>query len=1110
MLRLIYGGFGSGKSTRVNELIQEAIDGTDKYKKSVYLIVPEQDTVRAELEAARDMPPLYTLTFEVQNFSRLANTVFRSLGGLCYNYADSQSKALCMWQSIRSIGGIISEPMLELDESRINAMLSVMSELRASGVATGELEGAAQRLCVDTPLGRELYDLSAILTVYESVLEQKYTDSEKDLDRLCSILEQNRFFSGCDIFIDGFMSYTAPQMKVIKRLIADANTVTVTLPCDRTRGSYSYTAESEHVSARLISYAQELGVECVCEDMGDNLRGQYADIRYVADHLYRKGSEVYDGECGHVRFYECSDAREEAEAVACFIKEKVQTGSRYRDIAVVARNADDYAGILDAAFARHDIPCFFSCEVKAESHPAVKLLYGAFYLYIKNCRREDVISYLKTGLCGVTAQDCDLFEKYVNTWKINGRRFMSDVPFSSNPAGYTDKMTKQQSYILDCSNRVKDTLIDQLSGLFASLDGEHTVREISRSVWEFMEKLGIEQKLESEARAAMESGDEQAARESEGIYKCIADTLDTIVDTAADEKVDAPEYLRLLKMCLRSKTVSVIPTSADAVTVGSAHMLRTSGISHVFVIGACEGSFPMPIKDVGYFDNVKRKKLSEVGIDILRDVEREYSNELFFYVRAVCSASESVTVTFPSIDVNASAAKISGSTQKLMELLGTREAVRFGSLSVKDRVYDAAALAEMAMTADIDTSTGQTEALLCLAREGELDPYELERVLSPELTEQMYHGKLSMTQSRIESYAKCHFMYLCKYILKLEDAGTGDFSPSDIGNFVHDVLDKLTGELTVDGKFTADIPKQELDSRIDRISGEYLSRVLPEQDAKSARLMSVMRRIRRSVGLICENICHEFEQSYFTPVAHEMKFLDDSPLNPTPLEFSIKEGVSLSLWGILDRADVYRRDGDVYVRVIDYKTGAKDFSLDDIKVGLNLQLMIYLFTLCAQKGDRFREFLGCSEDGRILPAGMLYYSAAVGDVLIDSPCTREQALATAEKGLTRKGLLTCDESILRAMEPDLLKRYIPVSQGKTNLKAERGVKLVDPDEFASIEHQMTESIRSIALDMCEGKIDASPLEYKGMSPCRYCSARVICRRCDGASEAISPDDFEND
>ena len=91
MLRLIFGGFGSGKSRRVLDMIGECTAKKSAYDKSIYLIVPEQDTVRAELEAASTLAPKTALCFEVQNFSRLANSVFRSLGGLSYKYADSAS-----------------------------------------------------------------------------------------------------------------------------------------------------------------------------------------------------------------------------------------------------------------------------------------------------------------------------------------------------------------------------------------------------------------------------------------------------------------------------------------------------------------------------------------------------------------------------------------------------------------------------------------------------------------------------------------------------------------------------------------------------------------------------------------------------------------------------------------------------------------------------------------------------------------------------------------------------------------------------------------------------------------------------------------------------------
>lgn len=1112
MLRLIFGGFGSGKSRRVLDMIGECTAKKSAYDKSIYLIVPEQDTVRAELEAASTLAPKTALCFEVQNFSRLANSVFRSLGGLSYKYADSASKALCMWQSMSALGGLLYQPCEEADEHRIHSVLSVISELRASGIDIKKLENAANALGTATPLGREMHDLSLICTVYESTLSELYSDSEKDIDKLCDLLEYNKFFAGYDIFIDGFCSFTAPQMRLITTLIRDCASVTVTLPIDRERGRYLYGLESENTARRLETAAQSVGAGVEYIDIQKNKRALYDDLRYLSENLYLSNSDTYTGRSSHIELYECADAREEAEAVCTLIQKKVQGGARYRDIAVVARNAQDYAGILDNAFERHGIPCFFSCETRPESHPMIKLVYSAFSLFCKNCRREEVISYLKTGLCDVEADDCDIFEKYVNTWKINGSRFLADEDFCNSPGGYTDIKTERFDQILERVNRTKKQFCAPLIPFFESLKKENTVKDICVCLWRYLDALKIRDKMEAEAAEYERTGDEQSARECEGIFNCFADTLDTLVATVGGQKVSAHEFSKLLRMCMRTKKVSVIPTSADAVTVGDAHMLRAAGIRHIFLIGACDGSFPLAIKDNGYFDYIKRKQLSAVGIDIEYDIELDASKEMFYYARAVCAASESVSILYGGADASGTAVKISNSSLSLMRLMNIERVCRYGELPIEERVYDAASAEETALTADFESDRENAGicALSLISAETRKEPYELQKKLSDETRRVLFSKKLAMTQARLESYARCHFAFFCRYLLRLEQNSEYDFGAADIGNFVHSVLDSLTEQLTVDGVFRSDISESELEQRAERIISDYISRVCPENDRRSARLLGLIRRIRRSVSLIASNICREFEQSRFVPIAHEMQIKDNSPFNPSPLEFTLEQGAKLSIYGTLDRADVYRRGDDVYVRVIDYKTGAKDFSMKDIEMGMNLQLMIYLFTVCAQTNEQFKRMLGCPEGGRLLPAGMLYYSASVADVNLTSPKSAEDVRKEAERALARKGLLTNDEAVLRAMEPELDGKYIAVTASEDKLKTGRGISLIGADEFDALQKQVGDVITSIANELCAGKVEAEPMVYGGVKSCAWCEMRAICRRYDndGTASAENADDAE--
>ncbi len=1089
MLTIIYGSFGSGKSTELYSRISKCLEQKDKYKKSIYLIVPEQDTVRAEMKTASLFPASCTLAFETLNFSRLANSAFRMLGGLSYNYADKASKALCMWQSIESLGGLLNSKIDGVDEGKIQKTLAIANELRASGVSLAELEAASRRLG-DSSLGRELGDLSLILTVYEASLSEKYSDSEKDIDKLASLLEANKLFGDADFYIDGFSSFTVPELRVIKRLLADSRGVTVTLPLDFACGEYMYSDEILKTKSQLQTLAESVGqsVEYIRTE-GKNSEQSEA-LRYLSKNFYLDGAPAFDGEHSSVEVYGTSDIKEEAEAVAALIKKKVLSGARYRDIAVIARDTHLYEGVFQRAFDRHAIPCFFAREKKAEAHPAVRLIYYALSIFANGGRREDIIGFIKTGYTDISADECNIFEKYVNSWKINSKRIFDRENFKNSPGGYTDRRDSRYESVLETSNRVKRALGEIFCPFLTEFSEKREISEFASLLWSFLERIKLREKLQTQAEQYERYGDEQSARECEGVYSCIVSSIDALVNILGTQSASAGDFYKLFRLTLRTKKVSVIPTSADAVTVGDALMLRADSVSHTIIVGASDGVFPQAVKDKTYFDYAKRKQLSDIGINIECDMELDASKELFYFARAACSAKKSLSVLYSS-----DGKRISSSAVRLMRILNIEGPVEYSSLPVEERVFDRAGAYEAALSADFENNKEDAglAALSLVSKEWEKGTYELQRVLSPETARQMFGKKLSMTQSRLESYARCHFAFFCRYILALDENRQYDFSASDIGNFVHNILDELTDRLCQGKEQFFDMSDGDIEKEASEIIESYILRVCPEGDGRSARLMSLFLRLRRSVGVICKNICHEFCQSRFTPVAHEMKILDNSPINPSPLTFTLSEGAELSLYGTLDRADACVMGDDVYVRVIDYKTGAKDFSLRDVERGLNLQLMIYLFCMCSETKASFIEYIGGNENSKIRPAGMLYYSASVADLKINSPRSKEELDRAAEQQLLRKGLLTKNESVLRGMEPSLEGKYIPISQGKDGIKAGTGITFFDEGEFEALREQVGEVVVGMAEELCRGNFEAKPHEYAGSRLCEMCSMRVICR-----------------
>ena len=221
-----------------------------------------------------------------------------------------------------------------------------------------------------------------------------------------------------------------------------------------------------------------------------------------------------------------------------------------------------------------------------------------------------------------------------------------------------------------------------------------------------------------------------------------------------------------------------------------------------------------------------------------------------------------------------------------------------------------------------------------------------------------------------------------------------------------------------------------------------------------------------------------------------MKFGDKDETAPEPLEFKLDDGTVVSMYGIVDRMDVLREGDRSYIRVVDYKTGAKKFSLDDVKLGLNIQLLLYLFSAWKAHDSKFAGDI--APDGEILPAGALYFSVRPGDMISDVPLSAEEAREKMIDSIDRSGLVLDDREVLEAMDRGISGRYIPVT-----LKADGSIKksasLATLEKFGELYREMEDAVCRIAKEMKSGDAAARPLEHHGSVPCSWCSMKSVCR-----------------
>lgn len=1101
MIELLTGDFGSGKTTRLADRIRADVAACRR----AVLLVPEQQTVLSEQAMADVLPPAAPLYFEVTNFTRLANTVFRQVGGLSYRYADAPARALVMWRAVGELLPLLHEKQSEgnagkIDLGYVRNMAAAMGELSAMTLTPAKLEAAAKKLEEGNRLREKLEDLSLLGAMYHGLLRETYNDVGEDLDRLADLLSGNDLFAGTAVYVDGFISFTEQEWRVLAALAQKTNlTLTLTLPDGQEEASPML--EVADTARRLSHLAEKAGVPFRRTSCGAGRRGTPL-VRALAPLLFGTGQPEGGARLAaedSLRVVACENAYASAAWIACDIARRVtEEGAHYRDFAVICRRAESYVGVLDTALEDAEIPCFMAKHTDITSYRAVKLILTAYAVCTGSYRQRDVLSYLKCGMSGVAENDADMFELYVTRWKIDGARFTDPDGWNMNPDGYTDQWTARGREMVSTVERVRQHLVAQLSPLAASCRCR-PVPEHCRALYDFLLSLSVEEQLRAEAANTRAAGLRAEAEEIGRLFGVILSALDTLCDTLAGVSVDADAFVDLFRLLLSQVTLSRIPTSQDEVTVGSADLLRLGNAKHVYLLGVNDGEFPASVTEEGVFSDRDRRVLEEIGLSIRPDLLRRCAREWFCFTRAFCAAKESVTLLYATASPTGAPLEAAAPLSRILALTDTRvmedrDAPRLSHLWRRRPAAEYLALYRGTPEGEAlrrvlasDADGGRACAALATPVS---DP--VCRLL-PDTAAMLFGKVIPLTQSRMDSYVKCPFSYFCRYQLRLDPNREIEFDYADVGNLLHTVLERFFGRLEKEGRQIRDLSREEIPPIVEEILADYIREICPTKEQRTPRLLHLLTTLRRSAALVLSELYAEFSQSDFVPRFFEMGIGEEGEDAPGTLPFVLPGGTRILLRGRIDRVDTWKNGDKTYLRVVDYKSGAKQFSLDDIERGLNTQLLVYLFSLWKSENPSFCRSLA-GEGGKLLPAGVLYTGARAADVTEDRPIGREEAFDEAAKKIPRSGLLLRDETVLRAMEKTLAGRYIPVEVKKDGtFKKNSEPSLASLAEMGQLVHRLEEVICRIGGELAGGVADARPATIGKVRACETCEMQSVCR-----------------
>ena len=1115
-MRIWTGRAGSGKTTAI---LQEIAARCEAGEGRQILLVPELNSHRMERRLAEATGNHGARTAEVLTFSRLADRVFSEVGGLAQQMLTPAGQLLTLQEAARRVqGGLSAWQGLADKPELLQEALRLVDECKTCAVAPETLFAAAEA-CEDGALAAKLGDLAQLLTAYERLCDESLPDPRDRLTHLRDRLGECHVLDGATVYLDGFLGFTPQELAVVDAMLAAGVPLAAAVTCDPAYPDIFVTGCKTVKTLTRMAKRHNQTVGQI--DLGASRIARPAGLAALeAESLLPVRTPHPDAAAG-VRLYAAASPFDECEHAAAYIRRKVRDeGARYRDFVVCARDIEPYSGFLAMAMARYDVPVFLAEKPDLLSRPPMALVTGALAAVQNYFKYEDLFGCLKTGLTSLTRDEVDQLENYVLTWNIRGGAWEHD--WTEHPDGYGLALDDRARAQLAALNELRARAIAPFSALREALMGEPPASDCVRALYAFLLAVDAPGRMSARAAAHEAAGRLQLADEYRQLWEILVSAMEQFAWVCGGTPLTAERFAQLFRLVLGEYDVGTIPVSLDRVTCGNIERACLENAKYVVLLGVNDGLIPKTPSPTSLLSDMDRDKLDGLGVELKAyGAERLLMEQETLY-RALACPTDELLLIWHLTDASGGETRPSYFVGTVRELLPGAPFAAHQTETVRDRLQAERPAVELACAYLSGDRTAAVRAAYQYYQDDErvLDAAAQKRgrgpLVSPHTIDGLYGKHLNLTASRVDTFYSCRFAFFMQYGLKARPRRVARFDALETGTFIHYVLEHALDALgkQAGGAAAADEPAVRRACRA--AVRQYVQEELGGLETKTARFRYLFGRLTHTVEQILDNVIEELRVSDFAPIDYEVDFSRGGDLPPV----ECTEGdLTVALSGKVDRVDGYIKNGRLYLRVMDYKSGKKSFSLSDIWYGLNMQLIIYLYALQQEGLDRYRQRLE-AELNEIVPAGVLY--VPVRDELPDAPRDiDEDALRDLrDKALRRSGLLSDDMELLEAMEHGLEGdgRFIPVSikvkkgEDEPSLAAKSAV--ADLAKFGRLARYTHEKLLEMGRELRAGSVTADPCKKdKNSSYCDWCEFRAACRFDETAGDKarwlkhLSDEDF---
>lgn len=1079
-LQFIMGPSGSGKSHYLYRWVTE--ESLKNPNKNYIVLVPDQFTMQTQKDLVMANPRKGILNVDVLSFSRLAYRVFEEIGGNNRVVLNDVGKSFVL----RKIAGDCESDLTLLGSNLkkvgfIGEVKSVISEFTQYDVQSETLEKVLSQMNPSSSFYYKLRDVNIIYKGFQEYLQDKYITGEELLDLLCMAVPKSKTLKDSVIVFDGFTGFTPVQNKLLRELLLVCEKIMVTVTMDICRKKIALFDMSEKMIDSLTKIAYECKTEVdnpvkLYEKPVYRFRENEA-LDFLESNLFRYSGKKYDKAQDNIRIYSAKNAKEEIDFVAQEIRRMARTkGMRYKDFAVIVSDMNTYANYIEKAFATYDIPVFMDYKRSILLNSFVEYLRSLLAMAEQNFTYESVFRYLRTELTVLTREEVDILENYCLALGVRG--------YSKWQEKWVRRAKGMEENDLEVINEIRQRFVDNIQKVMRVLKSRSkTVEDMTRALHEFLLNNQIQQKLKEYESRFSEAGELALEKEYAQVYRVVMELFDQFVELLGDERMSMKEYCELFDAGLEQAKIGVIPPSADQVVIGDIERTRIKDVKILFFVGVNDSHIPGKESAGGLITERDRERFAEQGITLAPGAKEKTFIQKFYIYMILTKPSEQVVITYNKTNSEDKSCRPAYLIFDLLKMYPDLQINQVDCTLKKSELTEESGLSYVVngLQKKYEGLSEEWQELYSWYKRNPEWCKEMEKVidatfyhnpqdmLTKETAESLYGTLLQNSVSRLESFSRCAYAHFLTYGLRMRERDQYQFQALDLGNLMHSAMEKYAKKLEKQGNTWMTVSEETrnvaIEESVEESIVDYENSILYSSKRNEYIIARLKRLMKRAVWALTKQL----EKGDFIPKNYEIVY-DSGTIQ-------LEDKKSMRLYGKIDRVDVCETPDNVYVKIVDYKTGQKVFDLGELYHGLQMQLVVYMnAAMDLEKREH--------PEKDVIPAGLLYCQ-------LHDPIVEKGKKLLNE--LKPSGVFNSSDEVIEHLEHNLTgdSEVLPIGRKKDGSLTARS-KVMTEEDFFLVADYAEKKVREIGTSILKGAIDVEPYAMGEETGCKFCKYKSIC------------------